>query len=104
MSVSAALRGTDACVVLPEEPSDRERYLSSHPSLNPFSAARLAAIDCPLQELLALGACDQVKPLASLSCTALLFLALMPKLCTAHSSRILCQPCLLGAMQPVGLP
>lgn len=59
-SVSAALRGTDACMVLPEELSDRERYLGSYPALNPFSAARLAAINCPLQELLALDACDQV--------------------------------------------
>ena len=59
-SVAAALRGTNACMVLPEEPSDRERYLASYPALNPFSAARLAAIDCPLQELLALDACDQV--------------------------------------------
>lgn len=59
-SVSAARRGTDACMVLPEEPSDRERYLGSYPALNPFSAARLTAIDCPLQELLELDACDQV--------------------------------------------
>ncbi|KAK9842540.1 hypothetical protein WJX81_005070 [Elliptochloris bilobata] len=58
-SVSALLRGTDACVILPEQPSDRERALGAYPALNPFSAARLAAIDCPLQELLALDSCDQ---------------------------------------------
>lgn len=59
-SVSAPLRGTEACVLLTEEPTDRERDLSSFAALNPFSAARLAAIDCPLQELLALDAADQV--------------------------------------------
>ena len=59
-SVSAPLRGTEACVLLTEEPTDRERDLSSFAALNPFSAGWLAAIDCPLQELLALDAADQV--------------------------------------------
>lgn len=71
-SVSAALRGTDACVLLPEKPSDRERGLSSFAALNPFSAARLAAINCPLQELLALDAADQVCD--SCTCFALVFM------------------------------
>ena len=94
-SVSAALRGTDACMVLPEEASDRERYLGSYPALNPFSAARLAAIDCPLQELLALDACDQVSA-CGIFAMHVLRLWLEGASCTAYepsASHVCCNPC-----------
>jgi len=59
-SATNTLRGTPACLILPEQPTEMERCLCSISALNPFSAARLAAIGCTVQDLLTLDHADQV--------------------------------------------
>ncbi len=59
-SAAKTLCGTPACLILPEQPTEMERCLCSISALNPFSAARLAAIGCTVQDLLTLDHGDQV--------------------------------------------
>lgn len=53
-AIRTAVRATraESALVLTETPSPRTAFLESFPSLNPFSAARLAALPVSLQELL----------------------------------------------------